>query len=105
MFEFGVIFSIFFGVVLVFIIGTMLVQGLIFGSVFYTVTKGISQTLDAQKAQQAALNNAATCEFCGAARTRDLSACSSCGAPQQTALPQAVLPQTTESTTDRVGEL
>jgi|GEM_PF-6450249 len=99
MLEFGSFFFIIFGVVLTFIIGTMIVQGVLFGTIFYTVTKGISQTLDEQKARQVALKQAATCEFCGATRDRDASACSSCGAPQQT-----VLPQTTEFTVNRGSE-
>lgn len=79
----GILFTTIFALVVVFVIGSMVVHALLFGSVFYAVTRRISDSLDQQQAAGEAVRQASRCEFCGAARSADRAPCPGCGAPQQ----------------------
>ena len=59
----------------------MLIQMVLFGTVFHTVTRHVAKSLDAQLAADDAARRALTCEFCGAARMNPVDACTGCGAP------------------------
>ncbi len=97
---FGVLFAIIFVIALVFIIGSMVVHALMFGSVFHAVTRHVSQTLDEQQKTRESANKAAHCEFCGAARSLDQAPCPSCGAPQQTMTVAATVDPASRNRTD-----
>ncbi len=79
----GILFSTVFALAAVFVIGSMVVHALLFGSVFYAVTKRISDSLDQEQAAREGVRQASQCEFCGAARSADRALCPGCGAPQQ----------------------
>ena len=77
------LFSVLFVVAVILVIGGLVIHMLMFGTIFYKITRHVSQSLDEQSAQRDAARSALTCSFCGGARTEMQSPCPACGAPPE----------------------